>query len=192
DPKTMQFQNLKTDNILDGTNTGPTPSSLREALNNISETESQNKGNTGSGGGFTIICSELYRQGLMSTDIYRADSIFGMDVREHNPNVMIGYHLLCRPIVQLMKKSKIITNIVNIFAKPWSYEMAFQMGVKKEGYIMGKVIMSVGIPICATVGKIVSNDSQIFDTMMAVLFFAFLVLVFNVIMKRWKSGSDTI
>jgi hypothetical protein len=91
----------------------------------------------------TVICTELYKQGLMSEDIYRKDVVFG---QKQSPKVIKGYHLWAKPLVKLMQKSTLVTKIVNIFAQPWSKEMAY--GNNK----VGKVLMFIGLPICRVLG----------------------------------------
>jgi len=137
----------------------------------VNDPYSENDDGTTSDGGGTIICSELYRQGLMAADIYKADAAFGVYIREHNPNVIIGYHYLCKPIVKLMQTSKTITTIVNIFAKPWSHEMAYQVGAKQESNMIGRIIMSIGIPICALVGAMHLDVMHILNIVIFALLF---------------------
>ena len=123
-------------------------------------------------GSATIICTELYRQGLMTSDIFKADGIFGSQIKKQNPYVMVGYHYLGAPLVRLMQKSKAVTHIVNIFATPWSYEMAYQVGLKQNGNIMGKIIMWIGIPICTVFGLILSIGMLPFCASIIVFAFA--------------------
>ena len=97
----------------------------------------------------TIICTELHRQGLMPDHIYKADQLYGATV---HPLTLRGYHLWARPIVSLMRKSESFTHFVNIFAEPWSRQMAYEMGYLEEGSWTGKIFMSVGEPFSFTVG----------------------------------------
>ncbi|MEH0021379.1 MAG: FG-GAP-like repeat-containing protein [Desulfobacter sp.] len=157
---------------------GPQPGSMREALNEIDKVDSANSEGAE---GASIICTELYKQGLMRREIYKADSIFGAYIKKYNPEVMIGYQFLCGPLVQLMKKSKIVTNIVNVFAMPWSHEMAFQIGFKKEGHILGKMIMDIGIPVCRLTGMVIANPVITFHVS------GFMLLCFFLFLRRTKS-----
>jgi hypothetical protein len=105
-------------------------------------------------GGFaTVICTELYRQGFMSDVIREADQRYGDMITETRPEVMIGYHYWALPIVELMKKSRAFTKAVWFFAKPWSDQMAYEMGVIDRGNWIGKALMEVGIFFSGVIGK---------------------------------------
>lgn len=90
----------------------------------------------------TVICSELYRQGLMDHETYLKDVTFGMKLEKSDPHAIHGYRFLATPIVALMKKSKVFTKIISIPALKWAEHMA-----GKENST-GKAIMSFGIPFC--------------------------------------------
>ncbi len=106
-------------------------------------------------GGGTVICTELHCQGLMDEAIWKADEAFGKHLRERNSDVLIGYHFWAKPVVSLMQKSRVFTQIVNVLAKPWSYEMACIMGENDKGSVVGKILMDVGVPMCRTIGRAV-------------------------------------
>lgn len=106
------------------------------------------------GGGLTVICTELHRQGFMSDDIRDADERFGRMIMSTKPEVMIGYHAWALPIVDLMKKSRSFTKVVWFVAKPWAYQMAYEMGSREKGSWIGKTLMKFGILVSGIVGKI--------------------------------------
>lgn len=108
---------------------------------------------TGSGTVLTVICTELYSQGYMSDSIREADQKYGKMILETLPEVMIGYHYWATPIVGLMKKSKIFTDLVWIFAKPWSIQMAYEMGAVDKGNWIGKLLMKVGMFFSGMIGR---------------------------------------
>ncbi|MGD0725858.1 MAG: hypothetical protein ABSB63_09875 [Spirochaetia bacterium] len=133
----------------------------------VSAIQMQASGGGGGGGGAgggtpgpgippTEICAELYRQGLMPEDIFHADQLFGAYLREYQNDVLVGYKFLDKPVVSLMRKSKTFTRIVNVVAKPWTYEMAYRMGARDEGAFVGKIVMDFGVPVCRTVGRAVT------------------------------------
>jgi hypothetical protein len=92
----------------------------------------------------------------MPEDIFHADQLFGKYLREYQNDVLIGYKFLDKPVVRLMRKSKTFTLIVNVVAKPWTYEMAYRMGARDKGAFAGKIVMDVGLPVCRTVGRAVT------------------------------------
>lgn len=137
-------------------------------------------------GDATIICTELYRQGLMEEWVFRADTEFGALLHKTRPDVMTGYYVLARPIVSLMKKSGTFTHIVNFFAKPWSHEMAYRLGAAPKGNLGGAIIMSAGMPLCDIVGKITNGKINVLllsFTMICLLMFLY---YFKMIQKNNK------
>ena len=109
------------------------------------------------GGPLTVICTELYRQGFMSDHIRSADQKYGDMIWETRPEVMIGYHYWALGIVDRMKKSRSFTKAVWFFAKPWSEQMAFEMGALDKGNWIGKVLMEVGIFFSGIIGKLIGK-----------------------------------
>jgi hypothetical protein len=104
----------------------------------------------------TVICTELYRQGFMTNEIREADEEFGRIISSTSPETMIGYHYWAIPIVGLMKKSSLFSRIVWFVAKPWAYQMAYEMGVIDKGNLAGKILMRFGIFISKSIGKIIT------------------------------------
>jgi len=99
----------------------------------------------------TVICTELYRQGLLDKEIYLADSTYGALLDDA---VLIGYHSWAEGIASKMRDSKILTRVVSLIAIPWAKEMAFQMGTLDKGHWLGKAMNIVGIPICRFIGRL--------------------------------------
>jgi hypothetical protein len=93
----------------------------------------------------------------MSDYIRSADQKFGDMIWETRPEVMIGYHYWALGIVEKMKKSRSFTKAVWFFAKPWSEQMAFEMGALKKGNPIGKFLMEIGIFFSGIIGKIIAK-----------------------------------
>lgn len=100
----------------------------------------------------TVICTELHRQGRMSDEIYALDQAYGAALVRNDPAVYAGYIQLATPVVGWMRKSRLVSAIVEKLATPWATEMAHQMGMPK-GSIVGKLIMAVGYPMCRRAAK---------------------------------------
>jgi RHS repeat-associated protein len=116
----------------------------------------------------TIICTELFRQGLMSKKIYQADQAFGKHLDEEYPLVLKGYYLWARPVVRNMRRSRLFTAVVHSIAKPWYLEMAHMTDKGFKGSFSGKIIMAIGIPLCWTIGFAISH--KLLVTVLAVCF----------------------
>ena len=100
----------------------------------------------------TVICTELYNQGYFTFDMFVKDSDYGYKIRAEKPHVYVGYRLWADPVVSLMQKSKVVTRFVAIFAVPWAKNMA------GEKNLFGKIISTIGEPICGILGKIATKS----------------------------------
>ena len=103
----------------------------------------------------SVICTELHRQGLMSTPVYMLDAEYGKLLKEESPHVVIGYHFLAKPIVKLMRKSKFFTKLISYPALKWAHQIA---GI--ENSITGSLIFNVGQPICGIIGKLIISGEK--------------------------------
>jgi hypothetical protein len=96
----------------------------------------------------SVICTELHRQGIMSTELYLIDSSYGVALRLRNPEVFEGYLVLGRPIAKLMRKSKLFTAIMAPPTMAWAKNMA------GDHNLVGGLISFIGMPLCTFIGKI--------------------------------------
>lgn len=101
-------------------------------------------------GGFlgTVICTELYKQGYYSNEIFMHDIAYGAWIRANKPEVYIGYRLWADPVVSLMQKSKLFTKCIAAIAVPWARNMAGEYNT------LGNFLSMVGEPICGFIGKV--------------------------------------
>ena len=95
----------------------------------------------------TIICTELFLQGYMNSEIYKKDGEYGANVRRNDPFVYDGYIIMASPVVQMMKRSPKFTKLISYPALCWAKDMA------GERNFIGKIINKIGTPICRIVGK---------------------------------------
>jgi len=107
------------------------------------------------GGDGMVICTELFSQGRMPANIYYADQKYGL---WQSDDVKQGYYIWAKPVVKLMRKSQLTTNIVAFFATPWSEHMAYEMGVLHKDNLFGKALMTTFKPICRVIGAIINRD----------------------------------
>ncbi|HEX3047019.1 MAG TPA: RHS repeat-associated core domain-containing protein [Bacillota bacterium] len=124
---------------------------------NTDSSGSTNDTNSTTSGSESVICVELFRQGLMDKDIFTIDEKFADNLKENFPYVVIGYQFWAKPVVGYMKKSRAFTNFVYTIAKPWTYEMAHLMDKSRKGNIVGGIIMFLGVPLCWLIGMVLVN-----------------------------------
>lgn len=110
------------------------------------------------GGGLTVICTELYRQGLMDEATFEADTEFGNQLPR---SVIRGYHLWAAPMAKLMHKSKLLTRLIAPIGLAWAREMKRRVTGEGEGSILGAAILAIGVPTCRMLGQLSgSNDNS--------------------------------
>ena len=95
-----------------------------------------------------IICVELYNQGYIPYEIYKADEDWGDMMFIKDPRLVVGYMMWSRPIVELMKKNPnhiLIDMFYHGLSKYWCAWMADQMGVKvnQKRIWIGKLIHTI-------------------------------------------------
>lgn len=110
-----------------------------------------------SGGGSSdkIICTELYRQGKLPRHIYENDAQVGREYAKNDPLVMKGYHVWGRPVAKLMAHSRVVTAVVEPFAKAWAFHIAGQKS------LLGAVLFNVGVPICRIIGYALKGNARV-------------------------------
>lgn len=133
--------------------TGPTSSSKGLAL--AAEREQRESENSTDS---RVICTELYRQGKLSKELYRMDVVY--TARHLSPTVIKGYHYWAIPTVQKMRKSDKLTKFMLYFTLKRAEEIAHIVNPKKytKSSITGKIIKNVGEALCYGIGLFVNNS----------------------------------
>ena len=110
-------------------------------------------GDPGAGGGAdSVICQELYDQGLLEHSIYSLDEQFGEHIRKHDSDLLEGYHTWAYDVVNAMRKSKTITHVVRIVSRPVVKHIAYKMGYPSKT-LLGAVMFNVGAFVCRRLAK---------------------------------------
>ncbi len=98
----------------------------------------------------TVICTELCRQGIISSSLYTTVH----KITDTLPlSVKLGYYSWAIPLVKLMMKSKIITKLVSSLAIPTMHYISSTIDLSYRPNIIGKVIWKVGKKLCDIKGK---------------------------------------
>ena len=88
----------------------------------------------------------------MSFDIYKGDLDYQEKyVHEFTKN---GYLFWARPLVKLMRKSKLVTNMAKPLALAWGEEMAYRANNVGNGNKFGAVLLYTLAPVCNGIGAI--------------------------------------
>ena len=111
------------------------------------------------GGGGTVICTALYNLGYLPEDIYRLDQKYGELAATFDPALYKGYYVWGQPVAEYIQGDGIGNKLVlHLLARPvagaWAKQMAHDL--EPDNYksnIVGKILMSIGYPICRAIGK---------------------------------------
>ena len=98
-----------------------------------------------------IICDYFYRKGLLSKKLWKADESYGAELMISEPDVMKGYHAWARHYVREMEKESLLGKAYFAWAKLWVPHWAKYLAGEKT--IRGKILHSIGKPICNMIGK---------------------------------------
>lgn len=106
-----------------------------------------------SGGGMfgSVICTALHDFGLMDDETYEADTAFGRTLPKE---VIRGYHRWAIPVANAMRRSPILTALIEPIALQWAKTMRAKMdGQPERETLVGRLLLRLGVPICAWLGR---------------------------------------
>lgn len=106
--------------------------------------------------GSRVICSHFYRKGLIPRDVWEADLNF--TAKNLSSTTIRGYHYWGIPCVRKMRESKALEKFIFPFAMARAEELAYQMGIRKRGNLLGKAVRIFGEPICYVIGLFVEEQ----------------------------------
>lgn len=155
DPSTTGF-GLGPPGVAEGAASAASASGLSgaEASTAAEAEQGEAGGAAGDAGEGTVVCTELYRQGRLSWSMYHADAVFGAWLAQDAPEVLAGYHRWAPAVVRAMRRSSVVSRAVAWVARPWAREMAHCVDPQRtRGSLTGAVLMSLGWPLCAWLGR---------------------------------------
>ena len=115
----------------------------------------------GGGGGGRVICTWLQNKGMFTLQDLQIDTEFS--VKHLGRTTKIGYWFWAIPLVQYMQDSAetkswfggLVTDVIKVLAQARANELAYQMGKRSKGDILGKFTRWIGESFCFGVGFIV-------------------------------------
>jgi hypothetical protein len=112
-------------------------------------------GNGSNGGNAKVICTELVRQGFMRESERRACTIYALS--RLPSSFMVGYHFWAVPYVQLMRKSKLASQIMIPLVTWRTHEVCHRLGLRKTGSLPGKILCALHDPLCSLIAFFVQK-----------------------------------
>ena len=105
------------------------------------------QGGGGSSGSGRVICTELYRQGLMPREDWKLDLWYTQNYlsRQH----IVGYWYYAIPMVKIMRKNKLVTNIWKHIAINRTQDIKWRLG-KGKFNLLGR-LYSIGLESTANI-----------------------------------------
>jgi len=113
---------------------------------------------SGGGGGGRVICTWLQNKGMFSLEDLKIDTEFS--VKHLDRTTKIGYWFWAVPLVQYMQHSAetrswfggLVINTIQILAQARANELAYRMGHRSHGDLLGKFTRWIGESFCFMVG----------------------------------------
>jgi hypothetical protein len=96
------------------------------------------------GGAGTALCTSLYRQNIMTQELYLSDVNYAGTL---NRDILDGYYIWASVVARWMDKSKVLTFILKKPILKWAYHMGQQKN------LFGRLVEFVGFPICRFISK---------------------------------------
>jgi len=102
-----------------------------------------------------VICTELYKQGKLSRDLYRMDVLY--TARDLPATLVRGYHYWAIPMVPVIRRNKFVCAVFEYLTVKRAEEIAHIVDPIKhtKTTIAGKIIKNVGEAICYVIGLFV-------------------------------------
>ena len=104
----------------------------------------------GGGDGGKVICTWYYKHGLIDPEMWGADEAYAKTQPWY---IVKGYQRWAIPVRDFMEKHPWSQKYIIKFAKPWAEEMAHRAGKRETGNWFGKVLIALGTPFSALMGR---------------------------------------
>ena len=138
----------------------------------------------------TVLCSELYHQGILSEDLYKADC--EVTSKKYSNTLMYAGYLLFAywPLWLLRNKKTFAKKYMHHIIIDWAEYLAYQNGTLKRENKIGKSILYFGIiflPLIGLLSKITNSDiyNKAISTICFVISFPPL-LGYSILVKKLK------
>lgn len=130
------------------------PTSSAKGLAIAAEREQRNADNATDS---RVICTELYKQGKLSRDLYRMDVLY--TARDLPATLVRGYHYWAIPMVPVIRRNKFVCSVFEYLTVKRAEEIAHIVDPIKhtKTTIAGKIIKNVGEAICYAIGIFVKQ-----------------------------------
>jgi len=104
-----------------------------------------------------VICTELHKQGMLSTDLYRMDVLY--TARDLSKTLVRGYHYWAIPMVPVIRRNKFVCGVFKYLTVKRAEEIAHIVNPEKytKTTISGKLVKNVGEAICYAIGLFVKQ-----------------------------------
>jgi hypothetical protein len=111
-----------------------------------------------------VICTWLRNHGLFSAQDLAIDTEFS--IQYLSDNTKIGYWLWACPLVEYMDKTyrtnndSLLIKVIKTIAQARANEVAYQMGIRDKGDMLGKLVRWIGESTCYVLGTIAKPLTQ--------------------------------
>lgn len=95
--------------------------------------------------GDSVICTHMYKVGYLSEELYTVESLYGASV---HPRIYTGYRMWADKAVSYLQKSPKATKFFAPLVTKFAEQTAYELGFAPTGSLVGKVLKSIGEPVC--------------------------------------------
>lgn len=119
-------------------------------------------GASGAAGEATVVCTALHSHGMISDEMYEADTKYGKLMKANDPDALKGYWLIFTPLAEKVTRSKMLAYVVRFFAMPVIKQIAHEAEPKAfSGSLVGDIMLKTGKAICRFIYR--STDKAIIE-----------------------------
>lgn len=108
-----------------------------------------------------VICTYYHSIGFMDNETFALDQKYGAMVLLTKPELSKWYLSWAINAVEILKNNPKLTCALWPIVNEWSKEMAYQMGGKNKGSLIGKSIMLMGNVCCSIIGALKPKEKTL-------------------------------
>ena len=104
----------------------------------------------------SVICTALYKRGMLTRQVWHGAQTYGRDVAPDN--VYLAYIMWGSPIARAITKSELFAKIVAPIFIPWAHELAVLAGEKTaKSTLFGRTVFRVTYAFSWVMGKVIKQ-----------------------------------
>lgn len=116
-------------------------------------------GDSGGTFGGAVLCTKLHELGILSDELYDADTRYSTSISDANPGLREWYQSWAMPLVPMLDKQLGLL-VMKPFIMAWAKHMAYMDGTISHDSILGRFLLWLGLKVF-TLNKLISAKGGI-------------------------------